>query len=628
MRSNIFPVRYWEKLAAILLVVLVIGLPVNRLHFFCLLIFVLIIIWQNRIKKNLKSWILAFGILLLVHVVGFFIPEIKIQEGHNYFTYVKKGEVLEKNLPPAVFGFMKHLLRSQYPVKGECDDEDYCWGIKDDNYRYKFFNGPLHPFAFSGDAVWQQPKYSRIVDQIDFHDQNSLRAGFLNTNRVNWVDWLKDPKKRSVIPRQRVPHFVMYEFPEKAVGGKLCWRGDVLFETGNGSFAYMGTRDRKIKCKKLTVEDMGKKVFGLSILWKNPLAMKFTPPGNMKIASLFAIILKFAGVLGILWLLLDKTALFTKTALKRNGFFIAGALITASAMIYFDRFDFLTFRVHRTGGDGLTYISYARDMLQHLLNGESLQFIRGGRDIFYFMPGMRYFRAFEKIVFGDTNYLYIIFVFIFVLYTWKLIRYYLPLKISAVLMAIFLFTQWLQVVGFTFEFYFINMWAGFPDLLSYTFLLMGLMGMIQHFDDAINFRRFGFYSGISFALAIFMRPNLALMTGVFLLSIAIILIKNRRYKDFCFISAGFSIVLFMPLHNWYFGREFVLFTSSAFIPQNYVSPISVYLQAIKEIVTFDNSSPSLSHVLQHLTLWIQGKYQYISFPAKTAVKRSKVVKIN
>src|SRR6202007_2513438 len=65
------------------------------------------------------------------------------------------------------------------------------------------------------------------------------------------------------------------------------------------------------------------------------------------------------------------------------------------------------FRVHDGGNDGLAHEGYARLMLQAVLSGKWKDALRGVEPIFYYMPGLRYFRVLERLVFGDTNFGYV-----------------------------------------------------------------------------------------------------------------------------------------------------------------------------------------------------------------------------
>ena len=55
------------------------------------------------------------------------------------------------------------------------------------------------------------------------------------------------------------------------------------------------------------------------------------------------------------------------------------------------------------GDDGLFYDGVGRVMLQKLLAGDWIGFLIGGETVFYYGgPGLRYFRALQHIVFGDS----------------------------------------------------------------------------------------------------------------------------------------------------------------------------------------------------------------------------------
>src|SRR6185503_4904675 len=58
-----------------------------------------------------------------------------------------------------------------------------------------------------------------------------------------------------------MPYFVMYRFPSDYVGGRLCWRGDVLWQGADGHFqalSHQGT-----DCRDITVADVGRQIYGV-----------------------------------------------------------------------------------------------------------------------------------------------------------------------------------------------------------------------------------------------------------------------------------------------------------------------------------------------------------------------------
>ena len=65
-------------------------------------------------------------------------------------------------------------------------------------------------------------------------------------------------------------------------------------------------------------------------------------------------------------------------------------------------------RFYRGGADGLLHYSYGRDIVENLNNYNFFEAFKGGEEIFYFMPGLRYFSSLNNIIFGDTAYGYLI----------------------------------------------------------------------------------------------------------------------------------------------------------------------------------------------------------------------------
>ena len=453
------------KIGLLLLSITIIGLPINTIFDFSLLIIIIIILITTKVKNNIKLWGYSFLLIVLLRLLLWIIPDVKIQEGHNYFTYVKKGELLEQKLPTEVFQFGKDMLQAQYKLTGEaCVNKNYCWGNQ--NNPNQLYLGPKTLYAFSSDSVWQNPKYSRVVSDINFTDQNSQRANFLNTSSINWIDWYRDVKKRAIIPRSRVPQFVLYEFPQNTVGGELCWQGYVAWQQENGKFKRLYNKDNN--CHILTDKDINKQIYGFSIIHSRPLKMQFTPPFIMSFFAKLQYLLKITGLVLIALILLKKDWKNKKEWINPI-IMLFSTIATVFILNYLDEYNQLIFSVHQAGNDGLTYASYGREMLQSLLQGDMLQFLRGEQDVFYFMPGLRYFRAIELIIFGATNFGYILMLLLFVLFTYKFIKVFLSNKLSIVLLFLFISTTLLEVFGFSLAFYEQIMLAGFPGTAAMLF---------------------------------------------------------------------------------------------------------------------------------------------------------------
>ena len=75
----------------------------------------------------------------------------------------------------------------------------------------------------------------------------------------------------------------------------------------------------------------------------------------------------------------------------------------------------------------------------------------------------------------------------------------------------------------------------------------------------------------------------------------------------------------MALHNWVFGRVFVLFSANANLPELLVMPPSAYLNALRELVTLDFGSGYLARGIFQIANWLSGPAEsYATIPLNAA----------
>src|SRR5262249_51073809 len=72
-----------------------------------------------------------------------------------------------------------------------------------------------------------------------------------------------------------------------------------------------------------------------------------------------------------------------------------------------------------------------------------------------------------------------------------------------------------------------------------------------------------FAAGLLFALALFVRPNIAPAAGILLLGAGVAALAQGEFRRVAGLVVGFTAVLGMALHNWVYGGALVLFTTSA-----------------------------------------------------------------
>jgi hypothetical protein len=259
------------------------------------------------------------------------------------------------------------------------------------------------------------------------------------------------------------------------------------------------------------------------------------------------------------------------------------------------------------GNDGLVHESFGFDISQALHDGRYDEALRGGEKIFYFMPGMRYLKALEDMLFGDTNFGVLLCTMLVPIFLYFILRRLFPLRWSVSLIVIFLFTPLLERLGFAQYLYVKEMIKGFPEPLGYGAFLgaLALIAWSVPMPDAAPARSPmpGILIGLALALSVALRPNLAIAAALLLAMLGLWLLRERRLTEIIALGLGFSPILLIAWHNWYFGGQFVPLTSAAFVPATLLTPPSTYLAALGDVLRLDFSGDAVRHVLRQLWNW-------------------------
>ena len=295
---------------------------------------------------------------------------------------------------------MAQEFDAQYPADKRCDPKQFgCW---QNNGR------PDRVFAFSADSVWHKTGASRAVTSLDFDDPVWLHLGFVNESRYNWTN--ETDVKRGERDRRAwmglhrwhltMPWFEMVRLPAAYVGGELCWRGEVLWEGAGEHFSLWPGEG----CRTIEPADAGRRIFGIAIK-PDSLAMRLTPPWSVWLLIWARGALALAAALGLVVTLVRVNA--------RRAILPVVFIALAVAVIAIDDGSFLGgMRPFDGGDDGLFYDGVGRVILQKLLAGDVWGALEGGESVFYYGgPGLRYFRALEHIVFGESYLGYLSLIF-------------------------------------------------------------------------------------------------------------------------------------------------------------------------------------------------------------------------
>jgi hypothetical protein len=586
------------KLAVLVLTVAAIGLPVNSLDAYALLVMACVVIFSGAVRATSRAW-LGAGAIVVITVGGqILLAPPRIDEGHNVFL---PSPALEQGLPGDVYRHLKDEFDKEYPPGVRCaPGSTGCWQNGGKNQGL-----PDRPFAFSPDGIFQKSKMSRSVTEIDFSDPVWLRLGFINEIKYNWYTAAPDVHRADRDRRiwmglnrwhLTMPWFEMIRLPAAMVGGKLCWRGDVLWESAAEHFALW----RGDGCRDIEPADAGRRVVGVAIK-PDTLAMRLTPPWPAWWLQLASQALMIAGAAGLV---------LTLVRFERRRLVVpCGLIVLAMIVIAVDDASFLGgVRPFDGGDDGLFYEGYGRVILEKLLAGDIFGALEGGEKVFYYGgPGLRYFRAVEHIVFGDSYLGYLTLVILLPFLVLGLFRRFLPERWALALVFLFVAIPIGELFGTTFIDY--AKWAarGFADPAAYILFLGGLLpifgttaaGPSRNFAPA-------FFGALLLVLAIIMKPIVLPAAGVMLAGASVATLVQRQWLRLAGLCIGFVPVLSMALHNWVYGHVFVPLSANAAHPDVLVMPPSAYAAALRELVTFDVGGGYFGRALMQIPRWLSG----------------------
>ncbi|HEY5306104.1 MAG TPA: hypothetical protein VIJ52_05480 [Pseudolabrys sp.] len=588
----------WLRVLVLVLLVAAVGLPINRLTDYAPLAIAAVLIYCGVLTLRLRNWLAAAAVAVVVALLPLVLSPAPIAEGENVFLPVKPGNVFERQLPPDVYRFMKDEFDALYPPGVRCAPKsEGCW--QDGKV-------PDRLYAFSADGALQRPEFSRSLTSIDFNNPVWLRLGFVNDVGYNWYTGAPDvhraDRNKKIwmgLDRWRItmPWFMMLRFPSDYAGAHLCWRGDVIWPGAEDR--YTPIRHTDMACRDISQHDIGRQIFAVSIQ-PNTLAVKLDAPGSIDARLFVMTAARWLAVIAVLVLLVrvrlrDTARPFTLIVLA----LMVIAMIDAGFIGGWRPMD--------GGDDGLAYTGFGRIILQHLIHGNIVDALIGvERVYFYGGPGIRYFRALEMIVFGDTNLGYLSLVLLFPILVLALFKRFLSDAFAWRIALIFTATPAGAIFGSSFFHY--AKWSsyGFADPIAVIFMIWGAWVLIGPGSGAPRDMGSAAGAGLLFALAIFMKPIVAPMPGILLGGAGIAALAGGQWRRLAGMCVGFLPVLVMPLHNWIFGHVFVLFSSNSHLPGTYVMAPSDYAAALLELLRLNLAGEQLHRAISQIGDWLTG----------------------
>lgn len=588
--------NYWRRVAALFLIVAALGLPINQAAVYALLIVAAVLVFCGQVTPRGRAWVVAVTGVVASATVATLVAPAPIAEGDNIFLVGKPGALLERELPADVYKFMAAKFDAVYPPAVRCKDTQGCW---------KDMGGPDRLYAFSADGVFGNAGASRAVTGIDFSEPLWLRLGFTNDVGYNWGTDAPDVHRGDRDRRfwaglwrwhTAMPYFVMYRFPSDYVGGRLCWRGDVLWQGADGHFQALSHTG--MDCRDIAAADVGRQIFGIGIDARS-LAMKLHPPAGVTARLAIGATLRVAAVLGILLLLVRVT--------WRDVRPVFALVVLAVAVVAVDDASFLGgWRPMDGGDDGLFYTGVGREILEQFFAGHIGEALKGHESVFFYGgPALRYLRALEMAAFGDTSLGYLALVLFMPVIVWRLFGRFLDETLAWRLALVFTVLPLGHIFGTSFFHY--AKWAsrGFADPIMHICTIWGALVLAGQRGEAERARA-ALGGAFLLALAVCTKPVVAPMAGIILTGAGLMALYRQQWSRVVALCIGFSPVLLMPLHNWVYGHQFVLLSTNANLPSLQVMPPAAWLAALRELATLHFRGAELHRGVVQLGEWLSG----------------------
>jgi hypothetical protein len=607
MADNELAGANWRKLAVLVLGVAIIGLPVNDLTGYALLTVMAVVVFNGEVIVSRGAWQGAAVIVAVAMIGQSLLAPPRIDEGHNVFL---PSPVLERGLPEQVYRHLANEFDAHYPPAQRCGPAVAgCW---------QYGGLPDRAFAFSADGIFYKSALSRSVTGIDFSDPVWLNLGFINEVRYNWYTAAPDVHRadrdrRFWMGLQRwhlaMPWFEMIRLPAAMAGGELCWRGEVMWEGAGEQFSLWPGEG----CRTIEPADAGRRIVGIAIK-PDTLAMRLTPPWSVWWLQLASGALVLAAAFGLIMALVRF-----KLRRKVLPLILIGLSV---AVIAIDDASFLGgVRPFDGGDDGLFYDGYGRLILQKLLAGDYYGALEGGEKVFrYGGPGLRYFRALEHIVFGESYLGYLSLIILLPFLALGLFRRFLPERWALALILIFIAIPVGMLFGTSLVNYAILAARGFADPAAYILFSAGLLVIIGAKPLGPN-GKFApaFFGALLLALGIFMKPIIAPAAAVLLGGAGLSALFHKQWPRLAGLCIGFLPVFSMALHNWIFGHVFVLFSANAGDSDLLVMPLSAYLAAVHELFTLNFSGGTVRRAFLQIANLLSGPAEsYATIPLNAA----------
>ena len=560
--------RYLLNIILLLFIILCFGLPLANWGAFVTILVALYAIFLNKINTKPIMWLISCVLLASLFIVKSQIYPPNIEMGEQ--IYSPEDIYLKNILPENITNMAKNEWDSlkqpfdSYPANTE----------KTEN-----------PWAFSADAFFDNPQMSRTIKSLNFKDRYSLRIGTLNNAKYNYFG--------SDLGSSGAYYPLIFSFflPDTMASEKLCWTGKLYIEDNERWREYF-TQNKK--CMTLDKEQWGKdkylKIYAFDFNKNIPLSIT-----TKNYRQILIYILSILNAIIILLLL---------TKLNREDLTLI-ALSVISILLYMadqhyrgghpSSFSGLPYMGR--GNDGLTHYSYAREMVESLSHHDITGWLRGNENIFYMMPGMRYLLGMTMPFFGESIFGLLLIISLTPITIRSLLKKLFNKKWQIIMFICFFIIPIFEAFGF-YQIYLAKYTIeGFGAGIAIS-TLIAAFALLWKKDDVIYTNRDLLIIGFLLAVAISLRPNFLPFVAVLFTGLSLYFIYNKRIQKVIALGIGFSPILLITYHNYFFGNVFVPLTNSATIGNNMRNGPEKWNNCLSSL------SDSCNQVIHHLSIWV------------------------
>ena len=246
------------------------------------------------------------------------------------------------------------------------------------------------------------------------------------------------------------------------------------------------------------------------------------------------------------------------------------------------------------GGDGIIHGGHPYEMLEKWVVGDWGSALISPERVFYFMPGMRYIRFVEMLLFGDA-YIFQVCLIIFVPVIFYRFFCVFLTRYTALILSLLAFAQMFNGIGLSSKLYLNSMTNLYGEGVAFALLLITLTLLAK----SIHKIGWGMLAFFLSAISISIRPNLAIFMGIIAgFHLFTTTFTPLGWRSRFMMLCGLAPVLLIPLHN-ILGGEFVLLTKASQIPENLPLSPSWYYQAITYILGLNDSFQEMGRFWVH-----------------------------